>query len=82
MLKLTKKSKLSPEEAVKRAVAFFGPGGLGMKITEQAPTCAYFRGVSESYVNVTACVEGKGSSVEVESREWDKEAKEFMTKIR
>jgi hypothetical protein len=82
MLKLSKKSKLSPEEAVKQAVAFFGPGGLGMKIVEQSPTCAYFRDVSESYVNVTACVEGKGSSVEVESREWDRKAKEFMSKIK
>jgi hypothetical protein len=82
MLKLAKKSKLSPEETIKRAVAFFGPGGLGMKITEQTPTCAYFRGIGESYVNVTTCVEEKGTSVEVESREWDKEAKEFMAKIR
>jgi len=82
MVKLVKKSKLSPEEAVKRAVAFFGPGGLGMKVTEQSPTCAYFRGIGESYVNVTTCAEGKGSSIEVESREWDIEAKEFMGKIR
>jgi hypothetical protein len=82
MIKLAKKSKLSPEEAVKRAVAFFGPGGLGMKITEQTPTCAYFRGTGENYVNVTTCVEGKGTSVEVESREWDQEAKEFMRKIK
>ncbi len=82
MIKLVKKSKLSPEEAVKRAVKFFGPGGLGMTIKEQNPTCAYFRGVSESYVNVITCAEGKGSSIEVESREWDKETKEFMAKIK
>jgi hypothetical protein len=82
MIKLVKKSKLSPEETVKRAVKFFGPGGLGMTIKEQNLTCAYFRGVSESYVNVITCAEGKGSSVEVESREWDKEAKEFMAKIK
>jgi hypothetical protein len=82
MIRLVKKTKLSPEEAVKRAVKFFGPGGLGMTIKEQSPTCAYFRGTGENYVNVTTCAEGKGSSVEIESREWDQEAKEFMAKIR
>lgn len=53
-----------------------------MKVTEQNQACAYFRGIGESYLNVTTCAEEKGTSVEVESREWDKEAKEFMAKIR
>lgn len=82
MIKLATKTKLSPEEVTKRAVAFFGPGGRGMKITQQTPTCVYFGGVGESYVNVTTCVEEKRTTVEVESREWDIEAREFMSKIK
>lgn len=33
-------------------------------------------------VNVAACTEEKGTSVELESREWDYQVKEFIRKIR
>jgi len=81
MLKLAKKSKLSSEEAIKRAVAFFGPKGYGLTVKEQNPTCVNFEG-GGGRVQVTACSEEKGTSVEVESREWDYQAREFLRKIR
>jgi hypothetical protein len=81
MLRLEKKTKLSPEEAVKVAVAFFGPKGYGLKVHESSPTCAKFEGAGGT-VEVTSCTEGKGSSVEILSQEWDVQAKEFMTKIK
>jgi len=34
MLRMAAKTKLSPEEIVKRAVAFFGPGGYGLEVEE------------------------------------------------
>ncbi len=80
MLKIATKTKLSPEEAVKRAVEFFGPGGYGLEVKNQTPDCAYFEG-SGGGVNVTACTEEKGTSVELESREWDYQVKEFIRKI-
>ena len=81
MLKIAAKTKLSPEEAIKRAVAFFGPGGYGLVVKNQQPNCASFEG-SGGGVEVTACVEEKGTSVEIESREWDYQAREFVRKIR
>ena len=80
MLKIVTKTKLSPEEAIKRAVEFFGPGGYGLEVKNQTPDCAYFEG-SDGGVNVTACIEEKGTSVELESREWDYQVKEFVRKI-
>ncbi len=80
MLKIVTKTKLTPEEAVKRAVEFFGPGGYGLTVKEQNPDCAYFEGGGGG-VDVTACAEGKGASVELESREWDYQVKEFIAKI-
>ena len=80
MLNLEVKTKLSPEEAVKRAVEFFGPGGYGLEIREQTETCAYFEGAGGG-VDVTACTEEKGSSVEITSREWDYQVREFAGKI-
>ncbi len=80
MLKIATKTKLSPEEAIKRAVEFFGPGGQGLKVKRQEPTCASFEGGGGG-VAVTACAEGKGASVELESREWDYQVREFIRKI-
>jgi hypothetical protein len=78
MLKLAAKTKLSPEDAVKRAVGFFGSGSYGLEVKEQTDTCAYFVGGG---VDVTACAEEKGTSVEVESREWDFQTREFIGKL-
>ncbi len=35
MLKITTKTKLSPEEATKRAKEFFSPEGYGLKVVEK-----------------------------------------------
>ena len=80
MLKIATKTKLSPEEAVKRAVEFFGPDGYGLEIKNQSLDCAYFEGGGGG-VEITACAEEKRTSVELESREWDYQAKEFIRKI-
>jgi len=80
MLKIATKTKLSPEEAVKRAVEFFGPDGYGLEIKNQSPDCAYFEGGGGG-VEVIACAEEKRTSVVLESREWDYQVKEFIRKI-
>jgi hypothetical protein len=80
MLKIASESKLKPEEAVKRAVAFFGPKGYGLEVKEQEQCCAYFEGGGGG-VRVTASTSKKGSSVELESREWDYQARKFLTSI-
>ena len=80
MINLSVKTKLSPEEAVKRAVEFFGPGGDGLEIKDQSETCAYFEGGGGGD-DVTACTEEKGTSVELASREWDYQVQEFARKI-
>ena len=81
MLRIATKTKLRPEEAIKRAIEFFGPDGYGLEVKERAPSCAYFEGGGGG-VQVTACVVGKQTSVELESREWDYQVKKFIGKIR
>ena len=81
MLKIETKTKLNPEEAIKEAVAFFGPGGYGLEVKNEAPDCASFEG-SGGGVSVFACAGEKETSVELESREWDNQVKEFIGKIR
>ena len=80
MLRMATKTKLSPEEAIERAVAFFGPDGFGLKVKEQSTDCASFEGGGGG-IQVTTCREEKGTSVELESREWDHLVREFIGKI-
>ena len=81
MLEIAARRKLSPEETIKRAVEFFGPSGYGLEVKEQSPNCTYFEGGGGG-VEVTVCAEGKATSVEFVSREWDYQVREFIQKIR
>ena len=88
MARYGKESRLGPAKVMERALEFFGPGGLGLEIKEQGEGCATFEG-GGGYVLVEACekgpalsgVEGKGSEVDLETREWDYQVKQFMGKI-
>ena len=80
MLKIAIKTKLSPEEAIKRAVEFFGSGGYGLNVIKETSTSACFEGGGGG-VEGTPCAEGKGASVELVSQECDYQVTEFIGKI-
>ncbi|MDP2729941.1 MAG: hypothetical protein Q8O55_05615 [Dehalococcoidales bacterium] len=80
MLQLNTRTKRKPEEVVKKAVEFFGPGGYGLKVTEQGDSCAAFEG-GGGEVRITTCVDDKGTSVDLESREWDYQLRKFTDEI-
>jgi hypothetical protein len=80
MVKISKESKLKPEEVMKRAAAFFGVKGYGLTFKEADNGGGYWQGGGGSVI-VRAEPGKKGSSVEIESVEWDYQAKEFLGKI-
>ena len=81
MLKIGKESKLKPEEVIKRAVDFFGPKGYGLDVKDEGNCCATFEG-GGGHVDVSAAIGKKGSTVDVESVEWDYQAKQFLEKLK
>jgi hypothetical protein len=81
MMTISTKSKLSGDEIIKRAVKYFGPGGYGLKVIEEGGCCASFEGGGGG-VRVSVMEEKKGNTVDVESREWDFQAKEFLLKVK
>ena len=82
MLKIGTETKLKPEEVIERALKFFGPdGGYGLSVGEQTDDTVCFEGGGGG-VEVVACAGEKGTSVDVVSREWDAQVKEFMTTIK
>jgi len=81
MLRIEAKTKLSPKQAVERAIKFFGPGGYGLKVRESSEDGAAFEGGGGGVI-VNVRLAEKGATVEVESHEWDFQAKEFLRKIK
>ena len=81
MLRLSVRTKSRPEDVVKQAVQFFGPAGHALKVTEQSDSCASFEG-GGGMVSVAACIDDKGTSVDLETREWESQVKEFARKIK
>jgi hypothetical protein len=81
MLRITTKTKLSPEEAIKKAIKFFGTDNYKLKITAQTNTSVSFEGGGGS-IDVSVCEENGKTSVDFLSREWDYQVKEFIMLIR
>jgi len=81
MLRLSTTSRLSQEEVIKRAVKFFGPEGYGLEVKEETAEGAAFEGGGGG-VEITDCTEGKKTTVELTSREWDYQVREFVQKVK
>ena len=81
MLRLNTATKLNPGEVVGKALTFFGPDGYGLKVTKQGDTYIYFEGGGGS-VQIIAYMDGKETSVDMETREWEHQIKEFVDKIK
>ena len=79
MIRLEYKTKLSPEKAIERAVAFFGPDGYGLEVKENMANHAFFVGGGGS-VTITVKPEDKKTSVDIVSQEWDFQVHEFIEK--
>lgn len=81
MLSLEKKSKLKPEEVIKQAINFFGPKGLGLIVKEEDTCTVYLEGGGGG-VRVGAAAADKGTQVDLETREWESQAKDFLASIK
>ncbi|MGD9118518.1 MAG: hypothetical protein PVJ08_07305 [Dehalococcoidia bacterium] len=85
MIRIGAKTRLNPEVVVRQAAKFFGPGGHGLKVASESPGYVCFEGGGGG-VEVIASGEAKGASVELVSRElvsreWDYQAREFLSNI-
>ena len=78
MIVLEKKTKKKRDELLKKAKLFFGPEGEGLTISSEGNCCITFDG-GGGFVTVTITEEESGHTrVEIESREWDYQAKKFL----
>ena len=83
MLKISKPTKLSSEEVMNQASRFFGKGGEGLDEKEEhsCPPCRIaFEGYG-GYVMISINDEEKQRTVDVETREFEYQVKQFLNKI-
>ena len=76
MINLEAKTKLSQKDLVERLKKFFGTGGLGLKLCENAPQCLSFEG-GGGYVTATIGTEEGKTRVTLVTQEWEHQVKEF-----
>lgn len=81
MLNLQVRTKLTPKQVMERAQAFFGAGGLGLKMNNKSDNCVSFEGGGGG-VEVTTCTDDEGTSVFLEARELVYQASEFAGEIK
>jgi hypothetical protein len=80
MLKIGTETKLTPAQVMKKAISFFGPDGLKMKITGQTETEISFE-EGEGFVTMAAGVKKGKTAVEFTTREWEKQVEQFIMMI-
>ncbi len=74
------KTKLSPEDVIEKAKAHFGEGGAGLSIKDEGACCITLEG-GGGFVTVSATQEGDKTDVELTTREWIFDVKQFMRAI-
>lgn len=80
MIKIAKQTGLAPEEVLDRASKFFGKGGEGLEEKERNPCCISFEG-GGGYVSISINDEEKHRMVDVETREFEFQAKQFLVTL-
>ena len=80
MLNLDVKTKLKQEEVIQRLKKFFGKGGLGLDITEEAPQCLTFEG-GGGHVTATVCSEEGKIRINLVTQEWENQVKKFASDL-
>jgi len=80
MLNLDVKTKLKQEEVIQRLKKFFGKGGLGLDITEEAPQCLTFEG-GGGHVTATVCSEEGKIRINLVTQEWENQVKKFASSL-
>ena len=80
MIRIAKKTRLKPADIIDRASDYFGEGGAGLEEKECSPCCISFEGAG-GYVAVTVVDEDNHRMVDVETREFEYQAKRFLEKL-
>jgi len=77
MIRISRHTRLTPENVIGRASDFFGEGGEALTERQRHSCCITFEGAG-GYVTVSVVQEDSYRIVEVEAREFEYQAKRFL----
>ena len=77
MIRIAKKTRLTPEEIIAKASHFFGSAGDGLEEKERGLCCISFASAA-GYVTVSVVEQEGRRMVDVESREFEYQTKNFV----
>ncbi len=80
MIRIAKQTKRKPEDIIVKAVKFFGQEGEQLEEKERTACCVSFEG-SGGYVAISVVEESNMRTVDVETREFEYQAKRFIRLI-
>jgi hypothetical protein len=80
MIRISKQTRLDPDQIIAKAENFFGEKGEGLVTKERAPCCISFVG-SGGFVTVSVVDEQKTRTVDIEAREFDYQARQFLQSL-
>jgi hypothetical protein len=80
MINIEGTTKLSEEEVVKSLKKYFGKGGLNLELTDEQPSCLTFTGGGGSLI-ATLCREEEKTRVNLVAREWEYQARQFISQL-
>jgi hypothetical protein len=81
MLRIGKQTKQTPQEVLAKAAAFFGPGGTGLNVIPRGPRVLEFTGNGNDFVLVQVEPTENGTDIDIQTREWDYDAKRFLSEF-
>lgn len=82
MIKLSKETRLKASDVLDRAKRYFGPGGLDMDVVDMGACAIGFeRGGGHVVVTVADAAEERPADVTITSREFETQARAFLTRI-
>ena len=80
MIRIAKSTRLKSAEVIEKASIYFGKQGEGLEEKERNKCCVSFEGAG-GYVSVSVVDEDHRRMVDVESREFEYQAKRFLNTI-
>lgn len=80
MIRLGKTTRKEGAKILDQAMSYFGPHGLGLEIENRTSDAIRFSG-GGGHIQVTVSEDGGGTDVDIQSREWDLQAQDFLEKI-
>ena len=80
MIKIAKQTRLASKEIIDQASKYFGKDGERLEEKERNPCCISFEG-GGGYVSILISDQEKHRMVDVETREFDYQSKQFLAKL-